>query len=68
MHVINIVHKCDNICTYKYWLFSVYLLTYLAPQISHECSAKAFPVTVSSNDVTMDLSLLLCSSGTYVCV
>ena len=43
-----------------------YLFTYLATLLSHKCFAKAFPAPVSSN-VTMDLSLLLCSSGMCVC-
>ena len=38
-----------------------YLFNYLVQQNLHK-----FPVTVSSNAVAMDLSLLLCSSGMYV--
>ena len=34
-------------------------------KLSHKLDT---PVSVSSNVVTMDLSFLLCSSGTYVCV
>ena len=46
----------------------IYLYTYLVPQISQKCVAKNKPITVNSNVVTMDVSLLLCSSGTYVCI
>ena len=44
-----------------------YLFNYLAPQILHKYSTKAYPVTVSSNVVTMDSSLL-CSSGMCACI
>ena len=49
MHIINITHKYNN----------MHIFTYLAPQISHKCSANNIPVPLSSNVVTMDLSLLL---------